>query len=142
MVSFFSIIRTDPDMNNKSLEIKQISFDSYLLIMTDSEGQETQVPLTQMDVVFLSQHTQRLARDIATSKTASLGGIQLSFSLPLEGFEISSDLNTCNVLLRLYDETGLGTGYSLEPSHARNLGERLIARADEAENILETMVKQ
>jgi hypothetical protein len=129
-------------MTIKSLEIKQLDNEKYLLIGTDEQGQNLQLPLSEGEIVFLSQCTQCLARGIAIKKAEGLSGIQLSFSLPLEKFDLSTDLNTSNVLLRLYDVSGLDTGYSLEPAHARQLGERLIARADAAEKILESVTTQ
>lgn len=105
----------------------------FALVRTDGET-KSELLMSEADVLALSRMFPSYARGLVESKNAPAAGVQAWLTIPVTGYQINSDLHNRLVLLLLRDETETEFGFSFTAHGAKQLGERLVLRANWVEN--------
>jgi hypothetical protein len=115
---------------------------AHALIRTDQYGAKTEILLSEANIGMLSRLAPQHFRKILATKTAKMPGVTVTLSLPITNIRLNTDLHQSEVLLTIFDRYGGETDYSIDPVRARQLADRLVARAAEVETASKTTTKQ
>jgi hypothetical protein len=115
---------------------------NHALVRTDKHGAKTEIILSEANIGWLARLAPQHLRKILAAKSAKIPGVTMTLSVPIKNIRLSTDLHQSEILLAIFDRFGGEVDYSLEPALARQLAERLIARAEEVEIASKNSTKQ
>jgi hypothetical protein len=115
---------------------------NHVLVRTDQHGAKTEIILSETNIGFLARLAPQHLRKILAAKSARIPGVTMTLSIPIKNIRLNTDLHQSEILLAIFDRFGGEVDYSLDPALARQLAERLIARADEVETASKNSTKQ
>ena len=119
--------------------------DHFVIRRVDMEGTETRLSVTAEDVMDLARSLPQFAGHILgppASDEAKAAGFQSSAMAELRKARVNVDALAVRVLLFLEDEFDLTSGYALDATLARGVGESLIKQADFLESAERDQKKQ
>lgn len=109
----------------------------FAIVHFDDSGTKSEIVLSEVSILSLGRAFPRLLREqralMTTEQMALLGIEPVSRGLVVRA-QLNVDLHGSEVLLEFEDEEGNRSSYGVAPPLAKEIGERLIARASEVES--------
>jgi hypothetical protein len=115
----------------EELELEQKSETEFVLSKTEQNGTKREFLLSETDVVLLGRLVPSIVRQINANKSPGFG-IVARLAAPIIDVRLNIDLEGGLVLLHIRDAWAGEMDYSLEPSAACDLADRLTEWADRA----------
>jgi hypothetical protein len=112
--------------------------DGFVIVHYDNDGIKSELVLSEAAMLTLAPAFPRLLREqLALKQTPQMAqqGIEPVIRALVVRARIVPDLHGTEVMVHFQDELGNWTAYGLPPDLAKQIGERLIAHADEAKKL-------
>jgi hypothetical protein len=99
--------------------------DGYVITRTDKGGHQTNLWLSEDDILTLSQSAAGLRQSILAKRNPATGGVEAVFATVVSQFSVLPDTLSQDVLLTLVGPNGAQTIFAIPPEVAPLLAERL-----------------
>ena len=116
-------------MERGTLDIRPTD-DGYVLLRTTSDGATQAMPLSNLEVMELAQSATSLRADVVARLQPSGMGAKAVVTAILDTFRVDTDSLEEDVLLEMHTPNGGLTIYTIVPTTARLLSQKLVRTLD------------
>lgn len=111
----------------ESLELIEDGRD-FRLVRVDAGGLRSEIFLTEANVAFLSQLSQKMLQQIVARRSTSAmtsRGVSPLMAVPVVRVQLGTDLHQSQILLKIFDDFGNESGFSFPVEVASALADAL-----------------